>query len=664
MSEAKIVVSAEDRSKAVLAGVKASLGQVQAKGQELNEGFGKLGAVLGSAFVGLSFTAFIKSTAAGVDALNDIKDATGSSIENISALEDTALRTGTSLDTVTTSLVKLNQLLNAAEPGSAQALALQSIGLSAEELKKVDPAEALRLTAVALSTFADDGNKARIVQELFGKSIREVAPLLNDLATQGKLVATVTTEQAAEAEKFNRQLTELSKNSVDLARMLTSAVLPVLNTFVERLSSMQRAGGFFSSIFKEFEANKAADDLRVVTKDIERLAGWMKVNPGSKSLADDMRELRTEAERLQKKGAAATDWLKQFSAVQKPVAVDYGNEGRNIPKPSVAALTKLDKPTTPPAEKISEAQTALAAYVKTLQDQIDKTQDLTEKQKALDLLKSLGATGEVPQVRELVLGLERRLTLSRQDDAIQKDITREMEAQGKAAQELDDAIYKYSGRLEDARKIAETTRLEAQLAAGVEYSPQELDNIVKGIAGIKDETKQQLDEMDVMFEQFGRNVQDSLGETIKSSLKGDFDNIGQLWGNLLLDMAAQALAAQIGKQLFGDLFKGGELGGLAKAGASFFGIPGFASGGSHPGGLRIVGENGPELEATGPARIYNAGQTAQLLGAGGKSVSINFAPSIQIDGSVDRARSMQDAQAVMRQGQRELVTILKAKGVM
>ena len=32
-------------------------------------------------------------------------------------------------------------------------------------------------------------------------------------------------------------------------------------------------------------------------------------------------------------------------------------------------------------------------------------------------------------------------------------------------------------------------------------------------------------------------------------------------------------------------------------------IPQFASGGYHSGGLRIVGENGPELEATGPSRI-------------------------------------------------------------
>lgn len=39
----------------------------------------------------------------------------------------------------------------------------------------------------------------------------------------------------------------------------------------------------------------------------------------------------------------------------------------------------------------------------------------------------------------------------------------------------------------------------------------------------------------------------------------------------------------------------------------------FARGGDHIGGLRLVGEEGPELEATGPSRIFSARQTAEML---------------------------------------------------
>jgi|GEM_PF-3298773 len=42
-------------------------------------------------------------------------------------------------------------------------------------------------------------------------------------------------------------------------------------------------------------------------------------------------------------------------------------------------------------------------------------------------------------------------------------------------------------------------------------------------------------------------------------------------------------------------------------------IYGFASGGDHQGGWRIVGENGPELESTGPSRIYSNPQSKSLL---------------------------------------------------
>jgi tape measure domain-containing protein len=48
------------------------------------------------------------------------------------------------------------------------------------------------------------------------------------------------------------------------------------------------------------------------------------------------------------------------------------------------------------------------------------------------------------------------------------------------------------------------------------------------------------------------------------------------------------------------------------------GVPAFAGGGYHSGGIRLVGENGPELEVTGPSRIFNASQ----LSAGGNSAEL------------------------------------------
>lgn len=52
------------------------------------------------------------------------------------------------------------------------------------------------------------------------------------------------------------------------------------------------------------------------------------------------------------------------------------------------------------------------------------------------------------------------------------------------------------------------------------------------------------------------------------------------------------------------------------------GLPGFASGGTFAGGLRIVGESGPELEATGPARIYSASDTTRMLASAGSGADV------------------------------------------
>jgi len=69
------------------------------------------------------------------------------------------------------------------------------------------------------------------------------------------------------------------------------------------------------------------------------------------------------------------------------------------------------------------------------------------------------------------------------------------------------------------------------------------------------------------------------------------------------------------------------------------GIPGFASGGSHRGGLRLVGENGPELEVTGPSRIYNASQTAAMLGGGDTASEVRGLRS-DFAGMMDALRSV------------------------
>ena len=88
---------------------------------------------------------------------------------------------------------------------------------------------------------------------------------------------------------------------------------------------------------------------------------------------------------------------------------------------------------------------------------------------------------------------------------------------------------------------------------------------------------------------------------------------------------AQALQGSVGGS-------GSLLGTLLGALAHGLKIPGFAGGGSHAGGFRVVGENGPELEYTGPSTILPADLTRRVLrgGANQAQAPIDARPMINI----------------------------------
>jgi hypothetical protein len=71
----------------------------------------------------------------------------------------------------------------------------------------------------------------------------------------------------------------------------------------------------------------------------------------------------------------------------------------------------------------------------------------------------------------------------------------------------------------------------------------------------------------------------------------------------------------------GDYYMGGGGGGGSFSDGQE--PPRFAVGGSHAGGFAMVGEQGPELVNMGPARIWNAGETANMLSGGAANAAAN-----------------------------------------
>lgn len=126
------------------------------------------------------------------------------------------------------------------------------------------------------------------------------------------------------------------------------------------------------------------------------------------------------------------------------------------------------------------------------------------------------------------------------------------------------------------------------------------------------------------LELFSNTIQKTLGTELEAVLKGNFDNIGGAFKSLLIKMAAEALAADIGgliglsptKAAANAKPTGGS--GFLSGAAKFLG---FADGGNPPiNKPSIVGEKGPELFIPrGAGTVVPNGQ-----GVGGSTVVNNF----------------------------------------
>lgn len=105
-----------------------------------------------------------------------------------------------------------------------------------------------------------------------------------------------------------------------------------------------------------------------------------------------------------------------------------------------------------------------------------------------------------------------------------------------------------------------------------------------------------------------------LGRVADAGGLADFSNsnlsLSQITANIQGSAEAAARAISVGYQ---NAFNGAVNANLGLTST----IKAFAAGGDFEGGLRLVGENGPEIEATGPSRIFNAGQTRSMLSSNG-----------------------------------------------
>jgi Lambda phage tail tape-measure protein (Tape_meas_lam_C) len=229
-TKARIEITAEDRTRDALRSVERGFGNLESNAARFARMFAGLGGVLSAgALIG-----FTRSALQSASALDDMAEATGASVEGLSKLTDIARIGDQDIGQVETALVRLTKALSGSEDETKGAgAALRALGLDMQALQQQAPDRALEQVAKAFARFEDGAGKTSTALALFGKSGAQLLPLLKDIAEQSDRVASLTAEQAAQAEKLEKNWNALSVSASNYARSLVSDLVPALNQVFE-----------------------------------------------------------------------------------------------------------------------------------------------------------------------------------------------------------------------------------------------------------------------------------------------------------------------------------------------------------------------------------------------------------------------------------------------
>lgn len=642
-----------DRGVAIATG---AVGRIESKLNGLASVAKGVGAAIGGALAVGGLTQLFRSTVDGIDKLNDLADATGSSIEKLSALEDTAARTGTSLETVGSSLVKLNKTIADAKPGSDAENALKAIGTSAKELRDLDPADALLRVAQGLAQFKDDGNKARLTQELFGKSLREVAPLLKDLNEKGQLNATVTTEQAAAAEKFRQNSAALAKNLTDLARAMVSDLVPALNEISKAFSEGGLKAGFdkLGNLAFDWTNSQGRKEIKRLTADLEELE--KKASVVDASFLDKIKKLGSAgAVGLTASGATAQTLAAEMDAAKARIEALTQQLLDSMRPPARTGVggPAGDKPTAPvvgDAAAAAEIKKRFEEFVQRLREAQLATQDLSEvertrmaltrpelqgltddQRKYLLVLAAIndemrGRVEVFEDARDAQVRLAKAATLPRPNgealDRAFRTVRSPDEAGSRAVITNVEALSAQSRAAQIRELSAAMVSVREQMAAGGGSATayrEALDILGERMRALEDNAQDLNEKLGQGSEEAkaaAGQLQEAFGASLLSAMEVNARKIDRIWGDLVRRLVAQAASAKLMEQLFGKNFSSrGELGGwIGRLVGAFGGGGGSAGGGGVTNGFGEVIKNGA---GTGSKLSVSTSSKSQASAQGG-----------------------------------------------
>ena len=452
----------------------------------------KRAADLGSTFATVTvagFTAIASgatAAAVGFDRLvksagnfQDLAEQVGASAEGLASLSVSASVGGTSMEEVSGFAIRLTKNLTGVDDESSKAgAALKALGLDIEDLKAADPADQMERIAKALDTF-DDGTGKTAVMEALAKGGAKLLPFLKELATEGGRQVILTKEMIEQADAYaDSQARSRAKLSL-YAQALATEAIPALTAFQDALTDTAKEMMGVAEGATSLKANDgvrefakgavsalgfvvdAADGVYRVVSIIGKSIGAIgaagaAVASGEFKMAKSiMAELGSDVDATLNRGLFSEKLQKRLAEIgTQTQALTGGKKGKLTFDGASGGGSGGSKAA---ATKIDENAQALARYVNQLESATEKTLELSEVEKARIFLTTIGTTGEIAQVQELVLGMAKRIDQ-------EKELAELLKFKRAAATAAGDAVNKENEFFASAIAGTPTAKLEKQRA--------------------------------------------------------------------------------------------------------------------------------------------------------------------------------------------------------
>ena len=254
-NRAQILISAVDQTKTAFDSIKRGLGGLTDTAKSVNGVLANLGVAVSVA----GLTAMVKSAIDTGDALDEMSQRVGVSVETLSVWKPAAEQSGVSGESFEKGLRKLSTTMLEAATGSEDA----ARGFSAVGVEFKNQDGTLRATDQVLLDLAerfkampDGAEKTALAVQLFGKSGAELIPFLNqgrdginELAAEMQALGVqMSNETAAQAGNFNDALDKLKLATTSIGNQIIASLLPALNDMAGGMVESAKQGGTLRAI--------------------------------------------------------------------------------------------------------------------------------------------------------------------------------------------------------------------------------------------------------------------------------------------------------------------------------------------------------------------------------------------------------------------------------